>query len=255
MMGLFAAVIFSAVLSTISSTLNSLAAVTWEDFLSKIPFFEKMGDFAQATTYKTLTIFYGTICVLLSFLAENFGGIFQSAITVIGTAVGVQGSLFLMGVFFPFVNKHGAIWGMLVGLTCMSYLTFNAILIGKDYDINPKLPLSTDNCSDFADAFFNATTFKNATKLPASDLHYPEKLFSVSYQLYSTIGGSLTIIVAIFVSVLTGGCKNAKYVRPEYLHPMLRPKKMGFTPTLTKVEVNRAFEPDNEIPMQERKKF
>lgn len=40
--------------STISSTLNSLAAVTYEDFLSKISFFRNMGDFGQTCTYKTL---------------------------------------------------------------------------------------------------------------------------------------------------------------------------------------------------------
>jgi len=47
--------IFEYLYSTISSTLNSLAAVTWEDFLSKIGFFDRMGDFAQATTYKILS--------------------------------------------------------------------------------------------------------------------------------------------------------------------------------------------------------
>jgi len=49
---------------------------------------------------------YGVICVCLAFVAQNFGGIFQAAITVVGTVSGVMGAVFLMGVLFPFTNKY-----------------------------------------------------------------------------------------------------------------------------------------------------
>lgn len=40
--------------SSVSSTLNSLAAVTWEDFLSKIGVFKRMTAFGQANCTKVL---------------------------------------------------------------------------------------------------------------------------------------------------------------------------------------------------------
>lgn len=46
---------YFSLFSTISSTLNSLAAVTWEDFLVKTPCFRNMGDFGQSFTYKFLS--------------------------------------------------------------------------------------------------------------------------------------------------------------------------------------------------------
>jgi len=36
---------------------------------------------------------------------------------------------------------------------------------------------------------------------------FPDKLFAVSYQLYSFIGGCLTMAVGLIASVLTGGEK------------------------------------------------
>lgn len=50
-------------------------------------------------------IMYAVIIVVLAFYAEHLGSIFQAAITVVTTAVSIQGSVFLMGVFMAFVNK------------------------------------------------------------------------------------------------------------------------------------------------------
>ena len=46
--GLFVACIMSGALSTVSSGLNSLAAVTWQDFISNIPMFQKMSEEKQS---------------------------------------------------------------------------------------------------------------------------------------------------------------------------------------------------------------
>ncbi|XP_021956390.1 sodium-coupled monocarboxylate transporter 2 [Folsomia candida] len=243
MMGLFAAVIFSAVLSTISSTLNSLAAVTYEDFLSKISFFRNMGDFGQTCTYKTLSVMYGVICVALAFSAEHFGSIFQAAITVVGAAIGVLGSVFLTGVFMPFVNKRGAISGLVVGISAMSVITIQAILIQKTHSFQPKLDVSIEQCSESVyENLKNATLDTSKKLLGVDDLKWPTKFFTVSYILYSFIGGMITIIVGVLVSVLTNGCRDAKYVSPEFLHPLIRPKKASVPPvSIPKAHINRGF--------------
>lgn len=65
-------------------------------------------DFNEIVTilmFCLLAILYAVIIVVLAFYAEHLGSIFQAAITVVSTAVSIQGSVFLMGVFLAFVNK------------------------------------------------------------------------------------------------------------------------------------------------------
>ncbi len=48
---------------------------------------------------------YAAIIVVVAFYAEHLGSILEATITVITTTIGIKGSVFLMGVFMPFVNK------------------------------------------------------------------------------------------------------------------------------------------------------
>lgn len=56
MVGLFTSCIFSAVLSSVSSALNSLSAVTWEDFLKEREIFSKLAANKQANATRVLGI-------------------------------------------------------------------------------------------------------------------------------------------------------------------------------------------------------
>ena len=58
--GLFLACLFSGTLSTVSSGLNSLAAVTWEDFL-KGSLGHKYGDSSASVINKVMVAVYGTV--------------------------------------------------------------------------------------------------------------------------------------------------------------------------------------------------
>ena len=63
--GLFVACIMSGALSTVSSGLNSLAAVTWQDFIRNISIFEKMSEENQS---RVLRVISKQIIGFLSFL-------------------------------------------------------------------------------------------------------------------------------------------------------------------------------------------
>jgi sodium-coupled monocarboxylate transporter 8/12 len=74
--GLFVAGIFSGALSTVSSGLNSLAAIALEDFVKGV-FYPKVTD-AQATKIsKGLAIGFGVLSFGLVFVAEQLGGVLQ----------------------------------------------------------------------------------------------------------------------------------------------------------------------------------
>lgn len=83
--GLFVAGIFSASLSTLSTVLNSAAAVVLEDFfkpLSKHPLSERKTAFIMRGTVLIL----GLISLLLVPVVQNMGGILQLGISIVRIA-------------------------------------------------------------------------------------------------------------------------------------------------------------------------
>lgn len=72
--------IFSAGLSTISAALNSLAAVTLEDYLK--PVYKKCTGYEfsptkSASIAKVFALMFGIISIALAFLAQFLGGLLQ----------------------------------------------------------------------------------------------------------------------------------------------------------------------------------
>ena len=135
LVGLIMAAVFAAAMSSISSELNSLAAVTVMDHYRR---YVRRGatDSHYAGVSKIATVFWG----LYAMVFAGFGGQLGSLIE----AVNVVGSLFygsLLGVFVlafaPWrVNGHGAFAGMLAGLagvawtaraTEVSFLWYNMV--------------------------------------------------------------------------------------------------------------------------------
>ena len=53
--GLFVACIMSGALSTVSSGLNAMAAVTWQDFVGNIPVFKRMSEGRQSWVLRAIS--------------------------------------------------------------------------------------------------------------------------------------------------------------------------------------------------------
>lgn len=93
----------------------------------------------------------------LAFAAQNLGTIYTATFAVIGATAGALYGVFLMGLFFPFVNAVGAIVGMLVGFLCMIVVSVVAFLNKKA--AKASLPLSIEECpADELKAYYNSTT-------------------------------------------------------------------------------------------------
>lgn len=107
--GLFVSGIFAASLSTVSALVNSLAAVTLEDYLK--PFWlwmrrRPMNESGSALPAKVLAFFYGCVCIGVAFLAKNMGGVLQASLTVFGVAGGPLFGLFTLGMMMPVVKQR-----------------------------------------------------------------------------------------------------------------------------------------------------
>ncbi|KAG8257121.1 hypothetical protein J6590_055506 [Homalodisca vitripennis] len=101
--GLFTAGIFSASLSTVSSCVNSLAAVTVEDYLKPLlPSIKATGSTALT---KSLVLLYGLACLGVGFLAQYIGGLLQAGLSIMGIAGGPLLGTFTLGMFLPAANE------------------------------------------------------------------------------------------------------------------------------------------------------
>lgn len=127
--GLFVAGVFSATLSTVSSCLNSLAAVTLEDYWKPLYRCITGKEFYQhepksAVPTKIIAGMYGFVCIGTAFLAEKFGGILQISLTIFGAVGGPLLALFTLGMTLLVPNEYGSVLGLLSGVLISLWIGF-----------------------------------------------------------------------------------------------------------------------------------
>lgn len=86
MPGLFLSTIFSATLSTLSSGLNSIVAVLWEDLLKER--FNKNSNTKPEHAMKVIAIFLGVVTTVMAYTCKLLGGIFQVVVATLGATSG-----------------------------------------------------------------------------------------------------------------------------------------------------------------------
>jgi len=186
--GLAVAGIFSGSLSTVSSAINSLAAVTLEDYIR--PCFKTISDPSVAILVKVLAMLFGGLCIGLAFLADLLGtGVLQASLTIFGVVGGPLLGLFTLGVIFKRVEQRGAITAFLCGLCFVGWIGF-----GGPKPSQIKLPVSTDNCTDTVLDAPGAA----AEDIPLSDQYF--YLYRISYAWTSAIGFLVTTLIGVSIS-------------------------------------------------------
>ncbi|XP_011704411.1 PREDICTED: putative sodium-dependent multivitamin transporter [Wasmannia auropunctata] len=199
--GLFVAGIFSASLSTISSILNSMAAIMLEDFLK--PIYRKCigHEFPpkkSASVVKVLAFMSGIFSIMLAFLAQFFGGLFQAFHTIFGITGGPLLGVFTLGMGTQSATESGVIVG---GLTAFSFLVW--IAFGQPRPVSPKLPTTIDGCDNIVTNIItfdlrNVTNFSKSTG--DSSYFY---LYRISNMWYSPLGFLITFLLGLLVSNLS----------------------------------------------------
>ncbi|XP_049797295.1 sodium-coupled monocarboxylate transporter 1-like [Schistocerca nitens] len=113
--GLFVAGIFSGSLSTVSSAVNSLAAVTLEDYFKPLCVRYQghpLGESRSPLVGKLLALVFGLLFLGLAFMAQFLGGVLQASLTIFGAVGGPVLGFFSLGMFLPHANEPGAITGL-----------------------------------------------------------------------------------------------------------------------------------------------
>jgi len=214
--GLFFAGIFSGALSTVSSAVNSLAAVTLEDYvkpayatLRKTPLPENQTGLIS----KVLALLYGFLCLGIAFAADSLGGVLQASLTIFGVVGGPLLGLFTLGMFVPFANQTGAITGLFTGLAVSLWIGF-----GGPKPPVKLLPMSTDSCTESG----NMTAAEIRTGEGSSDDYFI--LYRLSYMWYVVIGCLLTLLVGVIVSYIVKWYKKEVVTvsNPDLFSPLVR---------------------------------
>ncbi|XP_048355100.1 sodium-coupled monocarboxylate transporter 1-like [Sphaerodactylus townsendi] len=205
MPGLFVASAYSGTLSTVSSSINALAAVTVEDLIK--PYFASLTERKLSWISMGMSMFYGGVCIAMAAVASLLGGLLQAALSIFGMVGGPLLGLFTLGILCPIANPVGTFVGLIGGFTA-------ALWVGIGAQIYPPLPqnsmplnLSTAYCNTTgpgAEGNWTTLTALPNTERPALADYW----YSLSYLYFSTLGTLVTVAVGIVVSLLTGGLKQ-----------------------------------------------
>lgn len=127
--GLFVSGIFSASLSSVSSCLNSLAAVTLEDYFKPLFLFFarrplKLTAAQSALPSKIIAGIYGVVCIGTAFIAQHVGGILQVSLTIFGAVGGPLLALFTLGMATQAAEAEGSVVGLFLGVFISLWIGF-----------------------------------------------------------------------------------------------------------------------------------
>ena len=205
--GLFLGSLFCGSLSSVSSSLNSQAAIIWSDFLRILPYFKKFDDSQSLRANKLIVLICGSISTALSFAIATVGGnLTQISSSLNGALNSPMIGLFILGMLFKFTNKYGAIVGSLFGLFSGLWISLGAYIVQPYY---PKLCVTTQFCNSTLSSIDYMPSCNSSLLVPPEYLSQGFKHFySMSYMWYTTFGTLNTLIIGILISCFTGGYKN-----------------------------------------------
>ncbi|XP_077195305.1 sodium-coupled monocarboxylate transporter 1-like [Paroedura picta] len=199
--GLFVAGTYSGTLSTVSSSINALAAVTVEDIVK--PRFRTLTDAQLSAISMGMNILFGGVCLIMAGLASLMGGLLQAALSIFGIVGGPLLGIFSLGILFPFGNAKGAFSGLICGFAVGMWVGIGSHFYRPPIHRTLPLALSTAGCEKI-----NFTTTTQFTTLPTptpTRSHIHDNWYSMSYLYFSMLGTLFTVIVGIIVSLSTGG--------------------------------------------------
>ncbi|XP_057318145.1 sodium-coupled monocarboxylate transporter 1-like [Microplitis mediator] len=213
--GIFIASIFSAALSTMSTGLNCMSGLIYEDFIK--PLLKKpLSPSAATRLMRALVVIIGITCMGFVFLVEKLNSIFQTARSLTSITSGPILGVFTLGMFFPYANSIGALTGAITSLSFMAWISFSSqALISTGAIDFIKKPVSIEGCPQ--SLLNNITRISHVNNLFSQESFI---LFRISYLWYTWMGFLSTVIIGLIVSGFTGANK-CKYEEKELYTPVV----------------------------------
>ncbi|KAM8763689.1 sodium/iodide cotransporter [Rhynchonycteris naso] len=219
--GLFLACAYSGTLSTASTSINAMAAVTVEDLIK--PWLPNLAPQRLVIISKGLSLVYGSACLMVAALSSLLGGgVLQGSFTVMGVLSGPLLGAFTLGMFLPACNTPGVLSGLLAGLTISLWVAVGATLYPPKAKSMGVLPSSAAGCvgpsanaSGLLGPLLITSASSGAPRMdPTTDPGQPtlaDSLYAISYLYYGALGTLSTVLCGALISCLTGPNKHSAH--------------------------------------------
>ncbi|XP_011176580.2 sodium-coupled monocarboxylate transporter 1 isoform X3 [Zeugodacus cucurbitae] len=199
--GLFVSAVFSAALSSISTLLNSLAAVILEDFIKpnvRIPISEN----TVAIVMRSIVIVFGASAIGLVYIVERMGMVLQFSATMQSISYGPMLGIFSTGVLMPWISEKSVLVGSITAVLSMAYICISAqVAIVTGSFRHTKLLVSVEEC----DYEYDMNRYLNSTN--EYEVKNGTAIHHISFLLYTMLGAFITIVVSNIASLYFGGNK------------------------------------------------
>ncbi|XP_069915086.1 sodium/iodide cotransporter [Oryctolagus cuniculus] len=215
--GLFLACAYSGTLSTASTSINAMAAVTVEDLIK--PRWPRLAPRKLMMISKGLSLIYGSACLTVAALSSLLGGgVLQGSFTVMGVISGPLLGAFILGMFVPACNTPGVLSGLGAGLVLSLWVAVGATLYPPSAQMMGVLPSSAADCaapSANASGFPAPLLAANASGGDPSSGRAPgapalaDSFYAISYLYYGALGTLATVLCGALVSYVTGPSKRS----------------------------------------------
>uniref|UniRef100_A0A8C6JAD9 Uncharacterized protein n=1 Tax=Melopsittacus undulatus TaxID=13146 RepID=A0A8C6JAD9_MELUD len=200
--GLFLACAYSGTLSTASTSINAMAAVTVEDLIK--PRLPTLAPQRLTLISKGLSLIYGTSCITVAALASLLGGGGAGSFTVMGVISGPLLGAFILGI--PHCSVQGVLGGLAMGMALSLWVAVGGTLYPPSAATMGVLPASGALCPRY-----NHSTGTNHTLplLSPRSSAIMRDFYAISYLYYGALGTLTTVVVGVLLSSVPGeaGCQ------------------------------------------------
>ncbi|XP_052608530.1 sodium/iodide cotransporter [Peromyscus californicus insignis] len=211
--GLFLACAYSGTLSTASTSINAMAAVTVEDLIK--PRMPSLAPRKLVLISKGLSLIYGSACLTVAALSSLLGGgVLQGSFTVMGVISGPLLGAFTLGMVLPACNTPGVLSGLAAGLAVSLWVAVGATLYPPGEQTMGVLPTSAAGCTNASVLMGPPGAANASSRVPSSgvDAGRPalaDTLYAISYLYYGALGTLTTVLCGVLISYLTGPTKRS----------------------------------------------
>ncbi|XP_064550482.1 sodium-coupled monocarboxylate transporter 2 [Drosophila montana] len=217
MPGVFISCVFSAALSTLSASINSLSGIVYFDYIK--PHIHHTEHKANVIM-KLFVFFSGVYCIFGGMVVEQFSSILQIIYSIGGVSFGSVCGVFLLGMLVPRVHGRAALAGVIGSIACMSVIVVASW--GRNH--YPTMPTTVDNCPGLNATLTTTTSVLarlNATIKVEAVKDSGFNILDMSFNWYAVLGVSITWFVAVTLSYVLKPASNAK-LDPKLLSPIIQ---------------------------------
>ncbi|KAH8404261.1 hypothetical protein KR215_002695 [Drosophila sulfurigaster] len=214
--GLFVSAVFSAALSSLSTLLNSLAAVILEDFVKPRMKNKPMTERTVALTMRLVVVIFGISSIFMVYVVEHLGMVLQLSATLQSSLYGPMLGIFTVGMLMPWVGEKSMFFSSIISFSIMAWIAVNAQIANVTGTFrHTKLPVSVEQC----DYEFDMNRYLNSTS--EYEPHSGTSIYHMSFLLYTMTGASLNIIFSNLATFIFGR-QDVNSVDIELLAPFLQ---------------------------------